>query len=100
MTMNRTIEIVGILSLSALSWSAWGQGVGLWAPGAVLGPVVSHSAGPSAIRSYSGSRVDVGSRSADTAPRTVLTSTGRYLVTHDPATGYVTSIIEVSRTRE
>lgn len=98
--MNRTIKTVVGVSLCALSWSAGAQGVGLFAPGAILDPGRSVLGNNGAILSYSGSATAVDLRSTNTAPRTVLTPTGRYLITTDPATGYISSIIEVSRTRD
>jgi hypothetical protein len=100
MNMNRTIKIITVLSLCALSWSARAQGVGLWAPGAILGPTNAATMSSSAIRSNSAIAIVPGSQSSSVLPRTVLTATGRYLITTDPTTGYVNSIIEVSRTRE
>jgi len=100
MNMNRTIKIVAVLSLCALSWSARAQGVGLFAPGGILSPTNAVTTSTSAIRSNSVTAIVTGSQSSSALPRTVLTANGRYLITTDPTTGYVNSIIEVSRTRD
>ena len=96
MCMNRK-SLVAIAFVSLAS-SSWGQGVGLWAPGAVLDPGRTSVPSSGAVRSNLVNQSLFATGSA--LPRTVLTPTGRYLITTDPATGYVSSIIEVSRTRD
>lgn len=96
MCMNRK-SLVAIAFVSLAS-SSWGQGVGLWAPGAVLDPGRTSVPSSGAVRSnYVNQSVSI---TGSSLPRTVLTPAGRYLITTDPATGYVSSIIEVSRTRD
>ena len=101
MYMNRRLLLAA--ALLSLYSSSWGQGVGLWAPGAVLGPSAGTSVQSSTntVRPYSDVRRGIYSAGqTGNLPYTVLTPTGRYLITTDPATGYVSSIIEVSRTRD
>jgi hypothetical protein len=98
MCMNRRTLLAA--ALLASSMSSWGQGVGLWAPGGPLytGPVVS---APSRQISIPAGRSGISvTAPVSSLPYTILTPTGRYLVSTDPNTGYVSSIIEVSRTRD
>jgi hypothetical protein len=98
MCMNRRTLLAA--ALLASSMSSWGQGVGLWAPGGPLytGPVVSAPSRQIAIPAGT-SGISVAAP-ASSLPYTILTPSGRYLVSTDPNTGYVSSIIEVSRTRD
>ena len=99
MCMNRK-SLVAIAFVSLAS-SSWGQGVGLWAPGAVLDPGRTSVPSSGAVRSNLDVRRGIYSAGqTGNLPYTVLTPAGRYLITTDPATGYVSSIIEVSRTRD
>lgn len=90
-TIKNTITAVLLLA----SWSASAQNIGLYAR---LGPQVAVSTSGAVVfpQTAMGSAANTGTSQL---PRTVLAPQARYLVTHD-SQGQVTSIVEVSRTRE
>ena len=107
MNMNRSrIQIVVGLSLVALSWSAWGGGIfnfnGSGSVSNSAAAIPNTAVRPAVVVSSGRDTIVVPSRNPTGGtwqPYTILTPTGRYLMIPGPD-GSITSIVEVSRTRE